>query len=588
MNIQEYDIMNALTEKRFHSQRELSAYTGYSVGKVNSALKKLFISAYIDEDMNLSQKALCEIQKKKPKNAVILAAGYGMRMVPINVEMPKGLLEVHGEPLIERLILQLHDAEIYDIDIIVGFMKEQYEYLIDKFGVNLVFNADYSRKNNLHSLNRVVEKIGNTYIIPCDIWCRNNPFSKKEWYSWYMVTDAFSEESSVRINRKKELVSVKRNEDGNAMVGIAYMLESDAEKLKKNIREYSVKREYNQAFWEQALLEGDRYLVGPKEVSAEDVFEINTYEQLRELDDNSNQLQSDVIALIAEVLNCNEDESVEIRSLKKGMTNRSFQFRCRDKKYIMRIPGEGTDQMINRRQEYEVYEQLKGTELTDPVIYISPENGYKITEFVENARNCDSDNPEDVKICMDLLREFHNMNLKVEHTFDIFEQMEYYEKLRGAEPSAYRDYQDTKVKMYELKQYIDAQPKQISLTHIDANCDNFLLTKEKIYLIDWEYAGMQDIHVDIAMFAIYSMYDREKVDELINLYFQGQVDQKIRIKIYCYIAVCGFLWSNWCEYKRVCGVEFGEYSLRQYRYAKEYYHIVKEELEKGAIDDTDR
>ena len=166
--------------------------------------------------------------------------------------------------------------------------------------------------------------------------------------------------------------------------------------------------------------------------------------------------------------------------------------------------------------------------------------------------------------------------------------MEYYEKLRGAEPSAYRDYQDTKVKMYELKQYIDAQPKQISLTHIDANCDNFLLTKEKIYLIDWEYAGMQDIHVDIAMFAIYSMYDREKVDELINLYFQGQVDQKIRIKIYCYIAVCGFLWSNWCEYKRVCGVEFGEYSLRQYRYAKEYYHIVKEELEKGAIDDTDR
>ena len=53
-----------------------------------------------------------------------------------------------------------------------------------------------------------------------------------------------------------------------------------------------------------------------------------------------------------------------------------------------------------------------------------------------------------------------------------------------------------------------------------------------------------------------------------------------RIKIYCYIAACGLLWSNWCEYKRNLGVEFGEYSLRQYRYAKDYYRIVQEELKK--------
>lgn len=53
-----------------------------------------------------------------------------------------------------------------------------------------------------------------------------------------------------------------------------------------------------------------------------------------------------------------------------------------------------------------------------------------------------------------------------------------------------------------------------------------------------------------------------------------------RIKIYCYIAACGLLWSNWCEYKRNLGVEFGEYSLRQYRYAKDYYRIVQDELKK--------
>ena len=102
--------------------------------------------------------------------------------------------------------------------------------------------------------------------------------------------------------------------------------------------------------------------------------------------------------------------------------------------------------------------------------------------------------------------------------------------------------------------------------------------KEEIRLIDWEYAGMQDPHVDIAMFCIYSLYKKEQVDHLIDLYFEGNCDDRTRIKIYCYIAVCGLLWSNWCEYKRKLGVEFGEYSLRQYRYAKDYYKIVQQEL----------
>ena len=581
MNIQEYDIMNTVLDRPYKNQRELAKAAGYSVGKVNGSLKVLMKNQYLDEHMRLTEKAFLEEKKKKPKNAVILAAGYGMRMVPINVEVPKGLLEVQGEPLIERIIRQLHEASVYDIDIIVGFMKEQYEYLMDKYHVNLVFNRAYSAKNNLHSLNCVIDKIGNTYIIPCDIWCRDNPFSRREWYSWYMVTEQVSEDSSVRINRRRELVHVKKGESGNTMIGIAYVLDEDAKILKQTIQEYVQKREYNHTFWERAFFDGAGIVIGARKMQSSQVNEINTYEQLRELDSGSNQLQSDIIQLIAEVLGCEQEEIKEIRSLKKGMTNRSFAFRCKEKTYIMRIPGEGTDKMINRRNEYTVYEQLKDKDITDPVVYISPENGYKITEFVKDAKNCDSGNPKEVKACMQRLRDFHNLNIQVGHRFDLFEQIEYYEGLRGKEPSAYRDYDSTKEQIYELKEYIDRQPKQMSLAHIDAVPDNFLLTKEKIYLIDWEYAGMQDVHVDIAMFAIYALYDKEEIDTLIRAYFQGEPERGIQIKIYAYVAVCGFLWSNWCEYKRACGVEFGEYSLRQYRYAKEFYRIVKTELKKG-------
>ena len=292
--------------------------------------------------------------------------------------------------------------------------------------------------------------------------------------------------------------------------------------------------------------------------------------------------------MICQALGVKQDEITDITVLKKGMTNRSFLFTTKGKKYIMRIPGEGTEQLIDRREEAAVYQTIDGKKICDDIAYINPENGYKITEFLEGARVCDPDSPGDVEKCMKRLRRFHEMKLQVEHTFDIFGQMEFYEKLWGNTPSDYRDYQKTKEHVLELRPYIEQWSGEKVLTHIDAVPDNFLFIEkngeEEIRLIDWEYAGMQDPHVDIAMFAVYAMYDREQVDALIDAYFPEGCKNEIRIKIYCYIAACGLLWSNWCEYKKSLGVEFGEYSLRQYRYAKEYYRIVKEELSqiKGA------
>jgi len=234
-----------------------------------------------------------------------------------------------------------------------------------------------------------------------------------------------------------------------------------------------------------------------------------------------------------------------------------------------------------------VYRILEGKKICDDVAYINPENGYKITEFWEKARICDPFNEDDIKRCMSRLRRFHEMKLTVDHTFDLFGQIEYYESLWGGMPSAYKDYPQTKEKVFSLKTYIDAHAAPKTLAHIDAVPDNFLFIEdtdsEDVRLIDWEYAGMQDPHVDVAMFCIYAMYDKRQTDRLIGAYFPEGCPSETRIKIYCYIAACGLLWSNWCEYKRSLGVEFGEYSLRQYRYAKDYYRIVKDELAKREV-----
>ena len=582
---QEADILYTLYKEPFINQRILSETSGHSIGVVNRSLKNLVSQGYIDHGLQLTCKADALFRARVPRNAIILAAGFGMRMVPINLTSPKAFLEVNGEPLIERIIRQLNDAGVKDITIVVGFMKERFDYLIDEYDVELVVNKEYAAKNNLASLALVADRISDTYIVPSDIWCDRNPFNSHEMYSWYMVSDIADNESDVRVNRKMELVRTGEQAGGNTMVGITYLLEEDAKGIRERIGELAAGGKHDGDFWEIALYKNEKMIIPARVVHASDAVEINTYEQLRELDGESNHLKSDALDVIANVFRTTLEQVSDIAVLKKGMTNRSFLFSVHGNKYIMRIPGEGTDQLINRKQEAEVFRTISGLGICDDPVYIDPESGYKITKFLEGVRVCDPGSVPDLKRCMEKLRQFHQMKLSVPHTFDIFGQIEFYETLRAGQPSMYKDYNQTKANVLSLKPFIDGLQKDRCLTHIDAVPDNFLFYKdpdgddELLQLTDWEYSGMQDPHVDIAMFCIYSLYNKKHADRLIDIYFENKCDKTTRAKIYAYIAMCGLLWSNWCEFKAKLGVEFGEYSLRQYRFAKDYYRYAMKEME---------
>ena len=167
MNKQDFDLLICLKNTPFVNQRALAKSSGYSLGLVNASLKRLVDEGLLSADNTLTPKADDLFKKSAPKRAVILAAGSGIRMVPINTETPKALLSVKGEVLIERQIKQLNSVGVTDITVVVGFLKEKFEYLIDNFGVELVYNGDYYLKNNLHSLSLVKGKLKNCYIVPC-------------------------------------------------------------------------------------------------------------------------------------------------------------------------------------------------------------------------------------------------------------------------------------------------------------------------------------------------------------------------------------------------------------------------------------
>lgn len=576
MNRDKCKILKVLITEDVIDQRKISQLTKLSLGKVNNLLKELNKEKYISSNYALTSSGKEYVKSHHPKQATILAAGYGLRMVPINTEEPKGLLEVHGEPLIERIIKQLHEVGITDIKIVVGFMKEHYEYLINEYDVDSIVNPYYSTRGNVYSLYLAKDRLANGYIIPCDIWFKDNPFSTLEDPSWYLFSDKMTSHSHWQVSKSAKIKYTKN--PGNRMIGIAYLNEYDARKLNDRLSRMIDAKRYD-SFWEDALANKKQFLINGRIIPNSEHAEINSYEELLELDSNSSHLQNEAIQIIEDTLNVNKSDISNIHTLKKGMTNRSFIFTVKDKRYIMRIPGEGTDNLINRQEEYDVYQQIKGEPYTENILYLNPQNGYKLSEFLENTRNSEADDWEDVIKSMDLLRKFHQEKLQVNHQFDIWKQIEFYENLRDT-PSAYKDFLITKENVLNLKQFIQDNIHQWSLCHIDANADNFLINQQgKIFLIDWEYAGMQDPDLDIAMYAIYAGYNKQQFDKLIDIYYQDKCDKIIRYKIYAYAAVGGLLWSNWCEYKQSLGLDFGEYSLSQYRYAKEYSKLVLNYLE---------
>ncbi len=569
MNKRDWVILSILANDGYMNQRRITQQSRLSIGFVNASLKKLADAGYIDKEFRITDKAREYMAAAKPQRAVILAAGMGLRMVPVN-RIPKGLLKVNDEPLIERIIGQLHERGITEICIVAGYMMERFEYLIDKYDVQIIYDHDYYLTDSLHSLALASGKLENCYIVPSNVWFARNPFNEYEYFSWYSVAEYQDQDSCVRLNRKHELVYTEDENGGNSMIGLGYVFGSVADQLRERLREMDGRKRYAKSIWEMALFDKEKMTVYARVMLGQTAYAVNTYENLRNLDSESQHLESKRISLISRVFNVDESEITDIKAVDKGLTNRLMRFSVDDVEYMLREPGEGSNELADRRHEAEVYMALADLDITDRVRYISPDDGYKITEYIGNARECDPSSDDDVARCIRHLRKFHDAKLQVGHDFDLMEMLLKYEHLRQAEPS-FSDYDLVREKIVGLIALLEEHAGQKHLCHIDSVSDNFLLKDDEVKLIDWEYAGVSERHIDIAMFCLYSDFSKERVDWVIDLYFDGGATALDRFKVYAYAACGGLLWSVWCEYKASKGVDYAEYSMQQYRYAKSFY-----------------
>lgn len=567
------------------TQRELAIRLNISLGSTNKYIHELEELQYLQVTENsycLTEQGTAYLEQYRVDNAVIIAAGFGSRFVPLTYETPKGLLEVFGERMIERQIKQLHEVGITDITIMVGYLKEKFDYLIDKYHVKLIYNPEYSQKNTLATLWHARHLLKNTYILSSDNWIRDNIFHTYEPCAWYsgVYMKGSTSEWCLDTDKKGRITEVTvGGADSYVMYGPVYFDRQFSEKFIPFLEKYYDTPGTENFYWENVYTENLKALpmyINPQPDST--VYEFENLEELRLFDTRyQNHSDNEAMEKIAQIFSVDEKEIKNIKCLKAGMTNKSFVFSINEKSYIFRIPGPGTDMLINRQEEKTVYEVIAPLHLSDDIIYFDGTNGYKISRFYENSRNCNPDDWNDVSRCMQTLKNFHEQKLQVSHEFSLRERIDFYEQLCShPECIRFEDYSQVRPQMNELLDLIDRLQPPKSLTHIDSVQSNFLLLPDgSVKLIDWEYSAMCDCLVDIAMFAIYSYYEEEQLLKLMSLYFDRPASDEEKLRIYTYVALSGFLWALWAEYKASLGEEFGDYTLKMYRYAKDYYKKVR-------------
>lgn len=275
----------------------------------------------------------------KVDNAIIMAAGTASRFAPISYEMPKALIEVKGEVLIERQIRQLQEAGIKEIIIVVGYKKEQFYYLKDKFNVILIENKEYLSRNNNGSIFAVREYLKNSYICSSDNYFSINPFetqvddsyyaavySKGRTLEWCMSEDDEGFIDSVTVG----------GSDAWYMLGHTFWSEKFSKTFLGILDTVYHLNETKDKLWEKIYIEHlDELKMKMRRYGQNEIFEFDTLDELRSFDTSYvENTRSQIIKEVASKLYSKECEITDLIAYKtENNSAAGFYFKINQNKY---------------------------------------------------------------------------------------------------------------------------------------------------------------------------------------------------------------------------------------------------------------
>lgn len=247
-------------------------------------------------------------------NAIILAAGYSSRLVPLCFDLPKGLLPINGETLIERQIKQLREINIDNIYIVTGAHAEKFEFLKQKYQLELIFNKDYLTKNNFASIYAAKDVLANSVISSSDLYFPRNIFQKETEVSYYLsvFVKHKTNQRTLQLDKNNRIIKTAYGGENCWITfgGQAFFTNDLSKKLINYIKPVYNDPQYADKYWvdfqDQHLEDLPMYI---KKIQQTDIVEFNTLEDLRTFDKTFSAIHiSPTMKFLCNELNSKENE----------------------------------------------------------------------------------------------------------------------------------------------------------------------------------------------------------------------------------------------------------------------------------------
>lgn len=375
-------------EKEFEVLRDL--LEGKTVLEDKIVIDNLIRNGYLQKNLVITEKATEELQKYKVDNAIILAAGMSTRFVPVSYELPKGLISVKGEVLIERSIRQLKEAGVEEIVIVVGYMMEKFLYLREKYGVKIVVNNEYATKNTHSSIYAAKNYLRSTYICCSDNYYPENPFHAYEYKALYtsvFLSGTSYAEMALTFEEDGLIVGVNTPScDQWIMFGHAYFDRPFSKAFLPILESYYGREEVANMYWENVYAENlDKLPMYIKQVEDGGILEFDSMEELKVFDpDFLKYNKIKIYENICGALNCEISDILNAKEVKKGPDYRLFSFSCKDKKYIYCHPTKKIEE-FNVCNEQNSLEMISGIDKGIALVKDNEKEGWKILKYVDVA-----------------------------------------------------------------------------------------------------------------------------------------------------------------------------------------------------------
>lgn len=229
-----------------------------------------------------------------------------------------------------------------------------------------------------------------------------------------------------------------------------------------------------------------------------------------------------------------------------GLTNRVYKAG----EVCLRIPGKGTEEYINRANEAVAAREAAKAGVSPEVLFADPASGLMATRFVADAETM---SPEKFKARQGSparagagFRKLHASGAVFPFRFELFAMIDDYLNVLSTKDVALPPgYHDVVREAGSVREALVTHPIQLAACHCDPLCENFLDTGERMWIVDWEYSGMNDPLWDLGDLSVEGKFDAGQDEELMRAYFGGEARPAERGRVVIHKAMCDLLWTLW-------------------------------------------